>query len=56
MWLQLKTMAQTRGFALVLTICNAYFCIQSLVHGQWGWAAVSGFFAALCAESYMQRR
>jgi hypothetical protein len=46
---------RSRTFSGMLALLNGYFCFQSLNHGQFGWAVLSGFFTWLCAKNYLDR-
>lgn len=37
----------------LLALVNGCFCFQSLNAGQWGWAALSGFFTWLMARQFL---
>ena len=55
MWDKFMGFVYSRTFSGLLALVNGYFCLSALNHGQWGWAALSGFFTWLMARQYFGR-
>ncbi len=55
MWDRFMSFIYSRTFSGLLALVNGYFCFQALNAGQWGWAAISGFFTWLMARQYFQK-
>lgn len=45
----------SRTFNGILALANGYFCYDSISHGHYGWALVSGFFCWLMAKQYLEK-
>ena len=43
----------SKNFSLACTVINAGLAVYNVVHGSFGWAAVSVFFAWFCYNNYL---
>ena len=56
MWNKFVSFVYSRTFSGLLALVNGYFCFVNLNAGNWGWAAISGFFTWLMAKQYLETR
>ena len=56
MWNKFMSFVYSSTFSGLLALVNGYFCFVNLNAGNWGWAAVAGFFTWLMAKQYLEMR